>query len=230
MNGSMYDKLLELPLFQGLSEDNLTNILEKVKVEFNKFAPEEYISRQNAKCEGLIFILDGKVCIHSKDSKHHFIIEEEIKGPHIIEPYSLFGMYTEYQSSYQAISEVNTLNIDKKYIISNLCQYEIFNMNYLNILSNRAQTMYNKLWNSHIGNTQEKILNFLLLRSTIPYGKKTLTIKMEDLASLTDDTRLNVSKALNELQDKDLISLSRKKIIIHDLRLLNEHVIKSFKK
>ena len=60
---------------------------------------------------------------------------------------------------------------------------------------------YEKLWNSHIGNTEEKILNFLVLRSMKPEGKKILKIKMEDLASLIDETRINVSKVLNDIQN-----------------------------
>ena len=71
---------------------------------------------------------------------------------------------------------------------------------------------YEKLWNSHIGNTEEKIMNFLVLRSMKPEGKKILKIKLEDLASLIDETRINVSKVLNDLQEQGLVQLSRKEI------------------
>ena len=70
---------------------------------------------------------------------------------------------------------------------------------------------YEKLWNSHIGNTEEKILNFLVLRSMKPEGKKILKIKMEDLASLIDETRINVSKVLNDLQEQGLVNSAERK-------------------
>lgn len=130
-------------------------------------------------------------------------------------------MHTKYHASYSAMGEVETLSIDKGYILTNLCKFEIFNLNYLNIISNRAQNANIKLWNSHIGNTQDKLKSFLTLRCIIPNGKKTLYITMEDLASLIDDTRINVSRALNELQEKGILTLSRKKIIIEDLARLN---------
>ena len=47
---------------------------------------------------------------------------------------------------------------------------------------------------------------------------------MEDLASLIDDTRINVSRALNELQEKGVLVLSRKKIIINDFAQLISEV------
>lgn len=227
MKVSMYDTLLELPLFQGLTKTNITSIIEKVKMGFHKYEPKQNIVLQDSKCESLIFILAGSVTITTTDTKHNFRIEEQIEGPYIIEPYSLFGMHTKYHASYTAIDDVETLHIDKSYILSNLCKYEIFNLNYLNIISNRAQTANIKLWNSHIGNTKEKLMSFLTLRCIIPNGKKTLFITMEDMAELIDDTRINVSRALNEFQEKGIVVLSRKKFIINDLGKLIEEVKKT---
>ena len=90
------------------------------------------------------------------------------------------------------------------------------------MLGSRARVAYERLWNSHIGNTEEKILNFLVLRSMKPEGKKILKIKMEDLASLIDETRINVSKVLNDLQEQGLVQLSRKEISIPALEKLTE--------
>ena len=224
MKGSMYDTLLELPLFQGLTKENITSIIEKVKMGFHKYEARQNIVLQNDKCNSLIFILEGKVAVTTNDATHGFKIVEEIQAPYIIEPQSLFGMHTKYHASYTAAEDVDILNIDKGYILTNLCKYEIFNLNYLNILSNRAQTANSKLWNSHIGGTKEKLMNFLALRCVIPYGKKTLYITMEDLASLIDDTRINVSRALNEFQEKGILTLGRKKITIEDLAKLSEEV------
>lgn len=94
----------------------------------------------------------------------------------------------------------------------------MFNLNYMNMLSNRSQVIYNKLWNSHIGKTRDKIINFLLLRCMTPYGAKKLSIRMEDLARLIDDTRINVSNVLNDLQNRGLIQLGRRTFSIPELR------------
>ena len=222
MKGSMYDTLLELPLFQGLTKENITSIIEKVKMGFHKFEPKQSIAIQDERCNSLKFILEGNVAITSTDEKYNFKIEEQISGPYIIEPYSLFGMHTKYHASYSAIDEVETLNIDKSYILTNLCKYEIFNLNYLNIISNRAQSANIKLWNSHIGCTKEKLMNFLTLRCLTTSG----TITMEDLASLIDDTRINVSRALNEFQEMGILTLGRKKITIEDMAALIKEVRK----
>lgn len=106
------------------------------------------------------FVLDGEVQIESKDRAHQYTIWETFKSPNVIEPYSLFGMRPYFTASYTAVTEVNTLNIDKSYILNELCRYEVFNLNYMNMLSNRSQVIYNKLWNSHIGKRATRLSTF----------------------------------------------------------------------
>ena len=201
-----------------MSKFDFTDILEKVKIHFNKYEPGSCLVRQDTPCNQLIFVLDGEVQIESKDRSHQYTIWETFKSPNVIEPYSLFGMRPYFTASYTAVTEVNTLNIDKSYILNELCRYEVFNLNYMNMLSNRSQVIYNKLWNSHIGKTRDKIINFLLLRCMTPYGAKKLSIRMEDLARLIDDTRINVSNVLNDLQNRGLIQLGRRTFSIPELR------------
>lgn len=39
MGETMYDKLLQLPLFQGICKNDFTTILEKVKLHFHNIHP-----------------------------------------------------------------------------------------------------------------------------------------------------------------------------------------------
>ena len=50
MELTMYDKLLQLPLFQGMSKFDFTDILEKVKIHFNKYEPGSCLVRQDTLC------------------------------------------------------------------------------------------------------------------------------------------------------------------------------------
>lgn len=129
MELTMYDKLLQLPLFQGMSKFDFTDILEKVKIHFNKYEPGSCLVRQDTPCNQLIFVLDGEVQIESNDKTHKYTLWENFKSPNVIEPYSLFGMRPYFTASYTAVTEVNTLNIDKSYILNELCRYEVFNLN-----------------------------------------------------------------------------------------------------
>lgn len=220
MEITMYDTLLQLPLFQGLCKNDFTNIIGKVKLHFRKYEANQTIVEQGSPCTQLIFLLNGEIISQSTDEQHSYSLQETFGSPFVIEPYSLFGMQPQYTATYKANTDSNLVTIDKSFVLSELNNYDIFRINYLNILSNRGQIAYNKLWNSHIGGTKDKITNFLLLRSMKPEGEKRLKIKMDDLAHLIDDTRINVSKVLNDLQEKGLVELSRKEIFIPVLEKL----------
>ena len=88
------------------------------------------------------------------------------------------------------------------------------------MLCNQTQIANLKIWNTHSGTLEEKIANFLLLRSQKAVGERTLQITMEVLASLIGETRIRVSNLLNELQEKNLLSLKRKEIYIPSLEKL----------
>jgi CRP-like cAMP-binding protein len=129
-------------------------------------------------------------------------------------------MHTEYTATYEAHTAVDVICIDKSYVVDELNNYEIFRFNFLNIISNRAQVAYAKLWNCRVGDIREKIVNFVALRVKRNEGEKRLRIKMEDLAMLIDESRLNVSKELNAMQQEGLVRLGRKEVLIPDLQKL----------
>lgn len=210
----MFDTLLQLPLFQGLCQEDFTNILDKVKMHFIKHKAKETIQEHGTPCRQLCFLLKGELSVVTSSKEKLYTMHARVEAPYVIEPYSLFGMDTTYQSSYIAYTEAHTVNIDKSFVLSELFKYEIFRLNYMNMVSNWAQNLSARLWETPTPDLRQQIIHFILCHVEKPQGEKTLKIKMEDLARILNDTRLNTSKALNELQDKGLIELHRKEIFI----------------
>ena len=223
----MYDTLLQLPLFQGLCKDDFTSIIEKVKFHFHQFNAGETILTQGEQCNSLVFLLNGEISSHINNPHQNYRLSEGFQGPFIIEPYSLFGMNPTYKATYKAETDCKLLTIDKSFVLSDLNNYEIFRINYLNLLSNRCQSAHKKLWHTHVRSLEEKFINFLLKRCQKPNGEKTLHITMEDLGNLIDETRINVSRLLNDMQEKELIQLKRKEIYIPELEKLTQELIKT---
>ena len=221
MKTTMYDTLLQLPLFQGLCQNDFTSILGKIKLHFSKHKAGEKIVCQRESCNGLIFLLQGEIMSETTDNDSLYTRCEYFTEPFVIEPYSLFGMFTNYTATYTALSDVNIVTVDKAFVLTELNKYDIFRLNYLNIISNRSQNLYYKLWNNKANSVEDKIIYFFLSHTEKTSGKKLLKIKMEDFAILLNDTRLSVSKALNELQEEGLLTLRRKEIEIPEIERLN---------
>ena len=221
----MYDNLLQLPLFQGLCKDDFTTIIEKVKFHFLNYKENDIIRNQGDTCNQLVFLLSGEITQKVANEEEGYTLSETLHAPHIIEPYSLFGMDTRYTATYLAKTDATLLTIDKAYVYTELNNYEIFRLNYLNILSNRIQVSHKKLWSNHMSSLNEKFVYFLLDRCLKPQGDKVLNITMEDLARIVNETRINVSRMLNDMHQQGLIQLKRKEIYIPALEKLTVSLI-----
>lgn len=133
-------------------------------------------------------------------------------------------MKTHYASTYRARTEVHTVSISKAFVVKELFNYEIFRLNYMNIISSRTQMLHNRLWAVCGDNLEARIAYFILSHAERLSGEKALKIKMEDLAQIVNDTRAGVSKTLNNMQAKGLVELHRGEIIIPDAKKLSENL------
>lgn len=216
----MFNTLLKLPLFQGLSQEDFTNILGRVKLHFIKYKAEDIIVKSDTPCQALIFLLKGEVNVQTTPTGRFFTYIETINTPYLIEPEALFGMNPHFKATYVAKTEVSVMTIDKMLVLKELLKHNVFRLNYVNSVSNRVQSIYSRLWKTPSSGTEKKVIHFMLTYAEKLEGEKTILVKMEDLAEIIDDTRLNVSKVLNELQERGLIELRRKVIYIPEISKL----------
>jgi CRP-like cAMP-binding protein len=218
---TMYDNILQLPLFQGICREDFTKILEKIKLRFLKYEVGKNIVHTGDVCDKLIFLLNGEI-VSSFSFEKDFIFAEYLPAPCLLEPYFLYGVNVRFVSSYTAHTEIELLIIEKSFITNELFNYEIFRLNYLNTISSYAQVFHSYLRNGIPDTAEGKIVNFVLTHSTRPDGKKRIKVKMTRLAQYLNETRMNISKALNTFEEKGLIELHRKEIVIPKIEKLIE--------
>ena len=211
----MYESLLCLPYFQGMSKDDITAILGKVTLEFKRYGDGDIIFRQGEKCNKFTILTQGKVSGVNNAPDKSYSIAEELSAPLTIEPYSIFGYDTKFQRDYIAKDNCTVLSIDKQYIFGELSKHNIFTINLLNIICRKTQQTRERIWNYNSTKIPGRIVQFIANHCETQKGEKQISIKMERLAALLCETRLNISKALNEMQDAGHLTLHRGGITIH---------------
>ena len=224
MDLTMFEKMQQLPLFQGMTRFEMSERIERVKLNFCQNKAGEIFAEQGERCDRLIYVLRGKFTAEYLHAEDKYSMTEVMDGPSLIEPYNIYGLNQEYSRTYKFVTDGSTFVIDKLAFKNFLMNYDIVKANMLNIICTRCQNISKRLWLSNNGDIESKILKFLKIHSLQPNGEKRLKIKMEDLARLMGESRINVSRALNAMQDRGIAELKRKEIIIFDIEKATEGI------
>lgn len=216
----LYDKLIELPLFIGISTDELSDIVGQTKFGFHKLAVDRPLVSTDDKCTQLFFLMSGTLRVVSYADNYRYRIEEELSAPAVIQPEHLFGLQQRYTKDFIAHTDCSLLSLDKAEVLRLLDSYLIFRLNLLNSISMQAQRMSHIPWRQQPSEIRQQFVNFLRLRCLTQAGCKVLRIRMEELAKELHQSRLNVSRMLNALQNEGLLTMSRGIIIVPQLETL----------
>ena len=217
----MFERLLQLPLFQGMTMQEVSDVMSHVRLDFVNYHQGDEIVMQGESCRKLIYIISGEVMAEHNNADLQFTLTEYLPDLKVIEPYNLFGMYQTYSRTYTFATDGSTLAIDKHVMLNQLMTNNIVKINLMNIACNKYQQTLRLLCQYPDDSVRHKIVKFILSYCTIPKGRKDIQIKMTDLANIIHETRLNVSIVLNEMQEQGLITKQRGGFIIHDLQTLS---------
>ena len=221
----MTDILIESPLFQGISEKELHQLVSSFPYQIKTYHQGNLIASRNETCEFLMIILEGSVKGEMLDFSGKTIKIEDLQAPRPIAPAFLFGIENRFPVDVIANSEVKLLYLPRQTIIQYIQRNERFLTNYLNAISNRAQFLTKKLYFLSFSTIKEKLANYILELSK-PYKTEIeLPVSQQELAELFGVTRPSLARSLNELEKTGCIEVRRKQITIHDRQGL-ERVLK----
>lgn len=213
--------LTNLKLFEGLSLSDLNRISQEIRFNHKTFKAGKIIKNIYDKCDEMIFVNKGTVVSELKGSNTKFTFVEEYTPPYMLEAYSLFGLSPRYTKKYIAKTETDILSIDKKTLLELLGKYDIFNLNYLNMLCSYAQLFRHKNLLYKSESIKDKIIQFAIRLSETYSGDKVLYIKKEDLAAIIHETRIRTSQAIQELCEEGYLSKQR------GILIFKEHIFKN---
>lgn len=218
--GIVFEKLLELPLFQGMSRNDLNQVVAHTKFGFLKIARNKTIVNEGDVCQHIYFLTSGSAKVESRADDGSYMLMEKMTAPDVIQPDRIFGLTQRFTKTFTAQEECSVLRIDKQQVLKLTAEQEIFRLNLLNIISTQSQRISHQPWRQPETTIRQKIVRFVESRSIRPAGPKTLHIKMEDMARLIAESRLNLSRELNKMNAEGIISITRGEIHIPALENL----------
>lgn len=215
---SMFDTLLELPLFRGVSREKIAEIVGKAKFHFLKYLPGHEFVHKGEACTHLKFILSGDVRVTIDNLDGRFSVSQTLTGPDVLLPDFLFGRATSYPCSGVAVTPTSILQIEKSEYVKILSLDTVFLLNYLNYLSMNAQKAVDGVLALSVGDIESRIA-FWIISLTQPSGKD---IRMEcrhrDLTSVFGVQRSSLVAALTNMKSQGLVDFDGNTIEILDRR------------
>lgn len=219
---SMFEILMELPLFRGATRERMAETVGMAKFHFLKYLPGETIVEAGAPCTHIKFIISGSVRSKIVNPDSRFKVSQTLVAPDVISPDYLFGRATNYPCTVTAIEPTGILQIAKSDYIKILNSDEVFMFNYLNLLSMNAQKSVSGVLALTTGSIEERIA-FWIIALTQPTGKDiALECRQRDMYSFFGVQRSSFISTLDSMKERGLLTYDSSKIDILDRRKLIE--------
>jgi CRP-like cAMP-binding protein len=214
----MFDLLMCLPLFRGVSHERISEVVGTAKFHFLKYPEGEYIVKAGEPCTHIKFIISGSVRMTISNADGRFAVSQTLVAPDVISPDFLFGHATDYPSTAVALEPVSILQIAKNDYLKILSSDPVFMYNILNMLSMNAQKSVTGVLALTNGSVEERIA-FWIISLTQPSGKNiTLTCRQRNLYSMFGVPRQSFLAALESLKQRGIIDYNPNEVNIVNRR------------
>lgn len=210
------------PLFNSLSNEELSSIVTNPLVRIKKYSKEEIIFFHNDECNDLSILISGIIEIQQNDSNGNTLVVATLSKSNIFGENLLFGDKNVYPMD--VVSKENSLviHINKKEVTKLLQSNQIFLLGFLKLLSNKAIILSNKLRQVSSKSLRHMICDFLIKESKKQNSNIIkLTITKQSLADSFGVQRPSLSRELSNMKADNLIDYDRKTIKILDMDKIN---------
>lgn len=203
-----------------MSRDDLEIVAGHTRFGFLKVSDGRQIIHAGDPCTHLYFLINGTLKIETYSDDSRYSVTEQMSSPYILQQESVFGYYQRYTHNFYALTDANFLTLDKEEVVRLSEDFLVFRLNLMNHLATQSQKLIQMQWRRSPQSLRERIVRFFFQHTLYPAGPKTFHILMERLAEEVNDSRLNVSRALNRMQEAGVLELHRGRIEIPQLERL----------
>lgn len=223
---SMYQQLMQLPLFQGVSTEVITALVEKLPFHFLKFRNGEQIFAAGDQCTHIRFIVSGRVRLETPCAHLRVSLMQTLETPHVLAAEYLFGRETTYPYTAVAEGSCGILQLRKSDYIKMLAIDKVFLFNILNYLSSGSQRDTASILAIKDGSVMERLALIVDALTVSGSSDVTLRFKQKDLCVLLGTQRTTLVASLDKLADEDILDYSSNELRVLDQSRLAEYIHK----
>lgn len=223
-NNNMFDTLLGLPLFQGLSRDDMTRIVESLRLDFDTYEIGTPLCRQDDVCTHVLFVIDGCLRKRTLSVDRKWAVEEDLGAGTVVGLEVLYGRRRTYESTCTTLQPTRMLMIDKRTMGALFRYFEVMQLNAFNHLTSVIAQHEQLAWLPTPQTLEGRIARFFQSHVSKPAGHKRFDISLATFGrQLAEDPRY-VSRALRSIEAKGLITVGRRSVDIPTFERLLQNI------
>lgn len=165
MMESMYDVIMQLPLFKGFTTDQVSDGLKKLELDFATYSEDDIIIGRGSMLDRLGLVVSGEIELHTIMPERIVIKQTLGKGFWIL-PDCLFGYSTQSPVDVVCEHRAGILWISKSRLAELVASNDFCRINYLNYLCYSSQSRRSIAGYVLKGNMFERWLAVTLLSHT----------------------------------------------------------------
>ncbi len=213
---SMYEIIMDLPLFQGVSREKISEVIEKTRFHFLKYPDGEQVVCAGDWCKHVRFIISGAVKSEMTNFTRRVSISEILNAPNVIGPDYLFGRDTTYPFTVTAHGGCGILQVEKADYLNILQSDQVFLFNLLNTLSRNTQRSVQGVLALSTSSVAERLA--FIVTSLTQRGGTDITVryKQKDLCALMGVQRSSLICGLEKMREDGIIDFDTTAIHVKD--------------
>jgi CRP-like cAMP-binding protein len=222
MRPGTFDILAKSPLFKGIPAAVIEEMLKGIRHRVKKYKKTNTIAFKGDVCEELLVLIKGTVRGEMADLAGKSMEIEMISAPRPLAPAFLFGPDNSFPVDVIADSEVTLLSIPRNSLVNLFQANAKILLNYLDIISSRAQFLSEKLYFMSFKTIKEKIAHYVF--SLIKPGQDSVVLPRNhrEISEFFGVTRPSLSRIFAELERQEIIQYNRKKVTVTNRERFND--------
>lgn len=213
--GNMYEMIMDLSLFKGLSHQQVSAFVEKTQLKFQSYQEGSLIIVPESECKSVKVVLNGEVCVTHKLMDGMLEIEEICGEGKVIGADRLFGINPHSVCTVRALTKVGVMEFSKEDYMQFIGKDQIFLLNFVNHLSLRCQQAADFFRQNGFAD-MERFLMFLRIVFGDKRSKKVfLNGRTKDISAFSGFELNEVERQLAELETaKKIERITESRILI----------------
>ena len=201
-----YKKLAEAPVFRGLSERFLENIIGRTPNALREFGIGDFIALQGTVCQSLYLLYSGRVRTNMVNEEGKQVTIEEIEAPRLLAPAFIFATDNRFPVNITTLTNCEVLVLNRTDFVDLMHREKIVMQNFLRIISDRSIFLSRKLNAFALQDLKTRLLAYLREHEN-PRSR-------QEIADILGVARPSLARVLSELADEGYLRIEKRKITV----------------